>query len=316
MNCKTTENYLSAYIDGELEETMRQNVAAHISECPRCQAKADELKAAAKQLSKAPKVSAPADFTKRLYDRLEQPPLWERLLNRLFKPFHIKIPLELATAAALGVLVVFVMLPAVQEQSVVTDGQMAKAPRPIAETRSPDLEGIKMYSQAPEPREARSEKEADEKVITVAWLVRPRAVAPPFEAGERRRPATDREKSAAAEPETKPRKMAEKSTGGAVESRETSDSIAYSLSVAAPSRREQSIDHLKKVVKAINGRMLSINKDAAGQPESVRVELPAALYSAFIRRLSMTGDFETPPPDISPKNKQPIELVIHIPDSL
>jgi len=316
MNCKTIEKYLSVYIDGELEETMRQKVAAHISQCPRCRAKADELKSAAKELSQASKVRAPADFTKRLYERLERPPLWERLLNLLFRPFHIKIPLELATAAALGVLVIFVMLPAVQEPSVMTDGQMAKAPRTAAETGRPDLEGVKTYSQAPDRREASSVKKTSEKVIRVAWLVRPQAVAPPFEAGGTKRPAADREKTVAPAPEAKPRKMAEKSTGSAVKTKETADSIDSPLSMAAPSRREQSIDQLKKVVKAINGRMLSINKDAAGQPESVRVELPAALYNAFIRRLSMTGDFKTPPPDISPQNKQPIELVIHIPESL
>ena len=319
MNCKKIEKYLSAYIDGELDETVRQSVAAHISQCPRCRAKADELDAAAGELSQAPKVNAPADFTERLYERLERPLLWQRMLNRLFKPFHIKIPLELATAAALGVLVIFVMRPAVQEQSVITDSRMAKAPPPAADAGRPDrpssMEGIKMDSQASDRRDARSAKKTDEKVITVAWLVRPQAVAPPFQAGGTKRPAADREKTAAATPETKPRKMAEKSAGSAVKSKEAADSIAYSLSTA-PSRREQSIDHLKKVAKAINGRILAISENAAGQPESVRVELPADLYNAFIRRLAMTGDFKTPPPDVSLNNKQSIELVIKLPDSI
>jgi hypothetical protein len=67
-------------------------------------------------LADLPKVQAPAGFLSRVHDRLEKESPAKKIVNALFVPFRIKIPLELATATALGILIFFIVQPIHRQQ--------------------------------------------------------------------------------------------------------------------------------------------------------------------------------------------------------
>ncbi|HOX10185.1 MAG TPA: hypothetical protein PLV09_01610 [Candidatus Omnitrophota bacterium] len=58
-----------------------------------------------KQMSSLPKVKAPDDFLQKVRARIERRPLRERIIDALFVPFRIKIPLEVAAVTATLLLV-------------------------------------------------------------------------------------------------------------------------------------------------------------------------------------------------------------------
>ncbi|MFA5164228.1 MAG: hypothetical protein WC481_01520 [Candidatus Omnitrophota bacterium] len=58
-----------------------------------------------KRMSSLPKVKAPDDFLQKVRARIEKRPLRERIIDALFVPFRIKIPLEVAAVTAMLLLV-------------------------------------------------------------------------------------------------------------------------------------------------------------------------------------------------------------------
>lgn len=58
-----------------------------------------------KQMSSLPKVKAPDDFLQKVCARIEKRPFRERIIDALFVPFRIKIPLEVAAVTAMLLLV-------------------------------------------------------------------------------------------------------------------------------------------------------------------------------------------------------------------
>ncbi|MDD5269965.1 MAG: hypothetical protein PHE80_02120 [Candidatus Omnitrophica bacterium] len=58
-----------------------------------------------KQMNSLPKVKAPDDFLQKVRTRIEKRPLRERIIDALFVPFRIKIPLEVAAVTATLLLV-------------------------------------------------------------------------------------------------------------------------------------------------------------------------------------------------------------------
>ncbi len=58
-----------------------------------------------KQMSSLPKEKAPDDFLQKVRARIERRPLRERIIDALFVPFRIKIPLEVAAVTATLLLV-------------------------------------------------------------------------------------------------------------------------------------------------------------------------------------------------------------------
>jgi hypothetical protein len=111
MECARTEDILSAYLDGDLPEEERKEVAEHLRKCPRC---AEEERALGETLSllrTLPGEKAPpgllAGVRRRIGEEKAEEPLWKKL----FLPAHVKIPLEAA-----AVVLVFLLVYGIQKQ--------------------------------------------------------------------------------------------------------------------------------------------------------------------------------------------------------
>ena len=70
MKCSEIRELLSLYIDDMLEQSLREEVSAHIDACPECRREYEELVSITKMLAELPEVRVPADFDGRLRDAL------------------------------------------------------------------------------------------------------------------------------------------------------------------------------------------------------------------------------------------------------
>ncbi|MEO5359020.1 MAG: zf-HC2 domain-containing protein [Nitrospirota bacterium] len=104
MNCKAVRKSMSAYIDGQLDETELRAVKGHIAGCGVCDRELRSLQAAAEALRGLEPVNAPADFAKRLKERIDA-----RSGSFFdFIPLSFKIPAGVTALAIAAVIAIYV----------------------------------------------------------------------------------------------------------------------------------------------------------------------------------------------------------------
>ncbi|MBW2557035.1 MAG: zf-HC2 domain-containing protein, partial [Deltaproteobacteria bacterium] len=96
MECALIQERLSEYIDGTLDANDRTAVENHISSCKSCKEDLSSLIEMVEELHAMDPVEAPADFLEKIHERMDSRFSLDRIIRKLFIPFRIKIPLELA----------------------------------------------------------------------------------------------------------------------------------------------------------------------------------------------------------------------------
>src|ERR1017187_3476094 len=106
-DCDIIQPELSAYVDGELSPHLRELVEAHLASCPRCQEALGELKTLATGVAALPKLQPSPQFLAEVRRKIARGDHPEALTWRdyLFRPFWVKVPLELAALVAVTVYV-------------------------------------------------------------------------------------------------------------------------------------------------------------------------------------------------------------------
>lgn len=109
MQCTEVKERLSEYIDGVLDPETRGLMEEHLAACEGCAGELTSLRTLIQELGSLDPVEPPRDFFEQLHESLETPSRLSRLLRSLFVPFRIKVPLEFAGAAVVGLLIFFVL---------------------------------------------------------------------------------------------------------------------------------------------------------------------------------------------------------------
>lgn len=104
-DCDVIQPELSAYLDGELTPHRRELVEAHLALCPPCREALAELKTLATGVAALSKLEAPPGFLAEVRRKIARGENPEALTWRdyLFRPFWIKVPLEIAALVAVTV---------------------------------------------------------------------------------------------------------------------------------------------------------------------------------------------------------------------
>jgi hypothetical protein len=111
MDCARTEDILSAYLDGDLPEREREEVALHLRTCPRCAEEERALRETVSLLRSLPVEKAPPGLLQGVRRHIGEENAAEPLWKKLFLPAHVKIPLEAA-----AVVLVFLLVYGIQKQ--------------------------------------------------------------------------------------------------------------------------------------------------------------------------------------------------------
>lgn len=184
MKCSEIEKYLSEYMDDDVNPSVREQMDLHLADCGQCRDKLDSLKSVVNDLSQMPKIQTSPDFLNRLHARLEQESFLKKLLRAFFVPFQIKIPLELATATAIGIIIFFVVQPIHQKQMF----EQSMSKKVVSEKKQEIRPEESLPSQ---PAVQGLAKKASEKEAEVKGLKKEEAPAPIIMAEKKQKIAAD-----------------------------------------------------------------------------------------------------------------------------
>jgi len=319
MECSRISEYLSDYLDGGLDAETRQIVDGHVRECADCRRDLAALQATIRELHDLPRVAAPPDFLERIHERLDARSPLRRLGRVLFYPFKVKIPLQLAGAAAMAVLVFsLVGIQHTERPSLeVAQPPAERTVKPPKEEPVPGLRKEKEEKPAPAPaRERTLQSDAlDTGTVAVQKAVEPvRRIELALRIGHR--PGADEEARPSAVVAESPRPQGEvrgraapaPAAGGRAESAaESRQGLAASAKKGAPAQGERPAgrpdfrraarDQIRELAERFGGRMTELReKDVSGKGGAVLVTLPLDRYGDLLEGLRQLGRVEDPLP--------------------
>jgi hypothetical protein len=128
------EKQLAAYCGGDLTLHERSVVEQHLADCTVCRAELADLEVVLRLMRTTPEVEAPPWLATRIMSRIrEQQSARRSWFQRIFMPFHVKLPLEalaLLLVCVSGYYVARTVEPELQSPTVQQD--VAVAPRDVA----------------------------------------------------------------------------------------------------------------------------------------------------------------------------------------
>ncbi len=176
MTCHDARTQLSALLDDALSAPEHRALEAHLAECAECRRELEELRGTVTLLGRLPPVHAPAGFVDRVMGEAYRPPWPRRLLDALFRPLRVKLPLEAAAVLLVGVSALYVYQHAPEVQHVARQGTPAlpmapaQPPAPPAAGAGGDASRLKdvgsQAKRAPAEQEAARDKIAHPPVVT------------------------------------------------------------------------------------------------------------------------------------------------------
>jgi hypothetical protein len=227
VTCHDARPQLSALLDDALSVPEHQALEAHLAECAECRRELTQLRGTVALLGRLPPVHAPAGFVDRVMGEAYRPSGPRRLLDALFRPLRVKLPLEAAAVLLVGVSALYVYQHAPEVQHLAR--QESPGPRPVfpvapAQPPVPPAAGAagdawrskdagSQAKRAPAEQEAVRDRTAPEAPPAVTPPATPVAPAPATQrgnaleapaAGTGAKPAPASELTAEVTPETKP----------------------------------------------------------------------------------------------------------------
>lgn len=183
--CHRIQKQLSDYVDGTLDTAVRNGVETHLATCTECARELRRLEELLRLLGSAEPVAAPSTFDRALKQRLQADSLLNRLRNLLSAPLRMKLPLQLATATALGLLIFAVVNTTLVKQELAPSSMFQK-PSAAPKMIQPRTDG-----DAPSAEAANSDERDDSTAAKTEFQVAPSpanmgAVPPPQSAPDER----------------------------------------------------------------------------------------------------------------------------------
>ena len=262
MECPEIKSLLSEYIDGTLDAETKEQVDQHVLTCGHCRKELASLKALVQELGSLEGVEPPKDFLDQLHKRLEKRSWFSNLLRSLFLPFRIKIPLQVAGAVAMAVLV-FSVFHFQREEFRVAEAPVVTPKEEVAKKQADLVVGTEKRATETKPRPAlektalqRPSREA--RPIEVALLLRKDLAQRAYEPGKTAEMPSPSEKE---ERETPGARRAlssvdvegEEKGGGHAEEDKARSKLA---------QEHESLVKLKHLIRSVHGEVLSIDYNA------------------------------------------------------
>ncbi|RZB32305.1 MAG: hypothetical protein SRB2_04310 [Desulfobacteraceae bacterium Eth-SRB2] len=338
MDCAAILKRLSEYIDGTLDAQTRARVEKHIAVCENCKQELASLRAVVEQLDALEPVEPPADFLEKIHERMEARSGFNKIVRKLFVPFHIKIPLELAAAATVTILVVLVLniqQPGIQMMKIpAASTSQSMAEKPKEDLLKPALRKEAQRS-APVFEEAPAKAWDAENVRSARRSVA-KSVTPSIQVESEPKSSVLAKKKAsqfAGKGHSIELALVLKTgvIGGAykpgiamqaaplLESNESTvekkrvhtDFFERKISDGEKDRAADLLPRMKYIIDFVKGKVLTVEYDGqAEQLKSIFSEIPAKNYKSFCRELTGLGTFQNPPPGLTDKNLETIQVRI------
>jgi len=342
MECARVKELLSEYIDGSLDAQVGAAVKNHVSICKVCKEELASLSAMVEELASLEPVKAPADFLEKIHERLEPRFRLSRIIRKLFVPFHIKIPLELAAAATMAILVIAV-LNIQQTEKIAQIPKVATYEKAAEEPAVGRLKPVfkKETKRPAQVLEAAPEKLSDSKHIMMARksMVKPVKPAPESEFAPPL-PVLDKVKVKQDFWESEPIELVlllktgfidrayEAGVAMDADSSLERDVIADEKGKTFKSSFERKVTagqiapaanllhRVKNLIGFVDGKVLTVEYDKQTERlKSIHAEIPAKQYETFCEKLTRLVALQNPPPALSDKDRETIRVRIRFKSS-
>ena len=303
MECESIRERLSEYIDDIVDPATKARMEAHLLACEQCKAELSSLRAVVGELSSLESVEAPRDFLERLHERMEPRFTIRRLAEILFLPAHIKIPLELATVAAL-VLLIFVGLYTHQPEEQIalapeSPPQMRVAQKAPLGSAEPALEKEALKVEPPFEAATAEHEERERGFVQLVLLVKTEAsgILSASRTATKAAPVTEKRV-----------RMSEEDVDDTVSRFEGEEDLQVPN---GEMKGGETVSRVKDLVSRVDGRVLSTQYDEqTKRPKMLSVEIPSDRYSSFHTELARIASLENPPPTISEKDHDLVRIDI------
>lgn len=316
MDCREVKKLLIEYFDSTLDKHTKALVQKHLSACKGCSDELAGLKAYKNSLDSLETVTAPADFLEKVHERLKKRTGFKKIMQTIFTPVQLKVPLEAAGAVAAAVAVIFflrvqseprpkqiALAPSESEQELVKKKSMREAPGPLQKEEASKLDAAPegdVYGSGKQPagperteeitkRKAELEEQKisplqmEEKPIELALFIKPQIsqVHDMPEAALKAAPSTMMKGGMPEGDElTAGTSLDEKY----VESKRAAMPV-YSLNEA--------FSRVKILIENSAGNVISVTYETeTGMPHYITAEIPAENYTSFLERLYQVGEPE------------------------
>jgi hypothetical protein len=310
VDCSKVSHFLSEYVDDQLDPTGKRLVEEHLASCENCAAELASLQAYLRAMATVEKIRAPQGFLTAVHQRLEQPSVFERLMNWLFYPLGIKLPMELAGIAVVTLLLVFAYQQAPrQEKEKDLSSLSGEVRQSVVSTHK---KGAPLGQIGPD------QPLKPQKHILLALSmpspkvqedpVKLQAMATPSSAPGTAEPARHNALEQSAPRPLPPAKPVPAASGSAAKEEES----------LAPRGPTQVYGFIKGSVDSLGGTLLTVEyKKATNEPKTIVVRIPAGNYSLLIERLGRAGqvkesDEEPPEAAMTAEESELLEVRINL----
>jgi len=320
MECTQIKERLSEYVDGMLDAQTEARVEEHLSTCQACKEELAALKALVKELSALESVGAPKDFLDQVHERIEPRFSLGKIIRTLFVPARIKIPLELATAAAMVVLVLAILNVQQPKQRTVdvpgVSRELIAGKKPDVAPAKPTTKKDTFQSEPSLEAVAVQPLERESAPIELALVLTPEVSSRAYAPSEAMEVAQAQRKGEGetrvfmdAPPKAKMKMGAVHQEKGASGLPPTEIAALKDETKPSPSYVDQTLSKVKNVIELAGGKVVSTeHSKESGQPPSLHAEIPAEHYSAFCEELRKLGNLQSTPPAL-PATDQEIRQV-------
>ena len=146
MSCKDIERKLSAYLEGIVSSEEKKQIENHLSSCQMCRRAFEELKRTVALVKGLEQVESPPWFTQKIMSRVRaEQESKKNIIQRLFYPLHIKVPLEAFATVLIAVAAVYLFranepemkrihVPTATEEAVSKDESSKQPAEPKGDT--------------------------------------------------------------------------------------------------------------------------------------------------------------------------------------
>lgn len=321
---------LAAYCDGDITPIERAWVDEHLSSCPSCRADLADLRISLKLVKNMPEAEPPEWLTSRIMANIADEPVKSSgILQRLFFPLHIKLPLEALAVVLVCVSTYYLTRDASHDIQQVSPVQQRQQPvqAPSELPASPQPQQTELMAEASKSEEPvvstartkaireRSKDTADTDTSSQSPAVTPQPQStPPID-----RAAAKAESASPAPLDTAPAKSLAASSSKAKKSAEhyqaappaaavvkdtvVSGTVKIKLQAQQTSDMQEAV---KRAVGQAGGSITAASQDQENR--TIRARLPAAKSAELINNLEKSGKVESRP--VIPPDRDEIEVEI------
>lgn len=283
MECHSIKEKLSAYIETQLSSEEKKQMDEHLRGCPKCRHDLENLKKTIAYTQGLKEIEPPPWLTQKIMTKVkEEAEQRKGILQKLFFPLHIKVPIEVVATIAIAVTTIYVF-KTIQPEIKLTETPSKQVIVPEQEekkralTKDESLAYKEAFPEVPEPVEKRRlEKEAD----VIAGKAKT-AEKPAVSAGEKTIP---QESAKALDMEVK-----EKAKGLAPELKAVAerkeDSISLTVNVKDIESAKKEID---KVLTQLGGKI--IKTESFENKDILTAELDFKKMKELFEKLRLIGE--------------------------